>query len=33
MHIIGGVAHVALVEEGRAEVLEFDITEKSDILG
>jgi len=30
---IGGVAHVALVEEGRAEVLEFDITEKMEILG
>ncbi|MDA2917972.1 Trk system potassium transporter TrkA [Desulfobacterota bacterium AH_259_B03_O07] len=30
---IGGVAHVALVEEGRAEVLEFDITEKMGILG
>lgn len=30
---IGGVAHVALVEEGKAEVLEFDITGDSKILG
>jgi trk/ktr system potassium uptake protein len=30
---IGGVAHVALVEEGKAEVLEFDITGASKILG
>lgn len=30
---IGGVAHVALVEEGRAEVLEFNIDEKTKILG
>lgn len=28
-----GVAHVALVEEGRAEVLEFDITPETKILG
>jgi len=30
---IGGVAHVALVEEGKAEVLEINITQKSKILG
>jgi trk system potassium uptake protein TrkA len=30
---IGGVAHVALVEEGRAEVLEFEITKNTKILG
>jgi trk system potassium uptake protein TrkA len=30
---IGGVAHVALVEEGKAEVLEVNITQKSKILG
>jgi len=30
---IGGVAQVALVEEGRAEVIEVDITQKSKILG
>lgn len=30
---IGGVARVALVEEGRAEVIEIDITQKSKILG
>ncbi|MGH7806535.1 MAG: Trk system potassium transporter TrkA, partial [Thermodesulfobacteriota bacterium] len=30
---LGGVAHVALVEEGRAEVLEFEITKKAKILG
>jgi trk system potassium uptake protein TrkA len=30
---IGGVAHVALVEEGRAEVLEFDISGNAKILG
>ena len=30
---IGGAAQVALVEEGKAEVLEFDITQKSKILG
>ena len=30
---IGGVAHVALVEEGRAEVLEFDISGDTKILG
>jgi trk system potassium uptake protein TrkA len=30
---LGGVAHVALVEEGRAEVLEFEITRKTKILG
>ncbi len=29
---IGGVVHVALVEEGKAEVLEFDITENTKIL-
>ncbi|MEM7007671.1 MAG: Trk system potassium transporter TrkA [Thermodesulfobacteriota bacterium] len=28
-----GVAHVALVEEGRAEVLEFDVTSETQILG
>lgn len=30
---IGGVAHIALVEEGKAEVLEFNITEKTKISG
>jgi len=30
---LGGVAHVALVEEGKAEVLEFIITKKNKILG
>jgi trk/ktr system potassium uptake protein len=30
---IGGVAQVALVEEGRAEVIEVDISQKSKILG
>jgi trk system potassium uptake protein TrkA len=30
---LGGVAHVALVEEGKAEVLEFEITKKTKILG
>ncbi len=30
---IGGVAHVALVEEGKAEVLEFNINEDTKILG
>ncbi|GIW47436.1 MAG: Trk system potassium transport protein TrkA [Deltaproteobacteria bacterium] len=30
---IGGVAHVALVEEGKAEVLEFDITKDTKIAG
>ncbi len=30
---IGGVAQVALVEEGRAEVIQVDITQKSKILG
>jgi len=30
---IGGVAHVALVEEGKAEVLEFNIDEDSKIVG
>lgn len=30
---IGGVAHVALVEEGRAEVLEFNIDENTKIFG
>jgi trk system potassium uptake protein TrkA len=30
---IGGVAHVALVEEGRAEVLEFNIDEDTKIVG
>ncbi|MBI2486878.1 MAG: Trk system potassium transporter TrkA [Deltaproteobacteria bacterium] len=30
---LGGVAHVALVEEGKAEVLEFEITKDTKILG
>ncbi len=30
---IGGVAHVALLEEGRGEVLEFDVNENTEILG
>ena len=30
---LGGVAHVALVEEGKAEILEFVITKRSRILG
>ena len=30
---IGGVANIALVEEGRGEVLEFDLGEKSHIIG
>lgn len=30
---LGGVAHIALLEEGRGEVLEFDISEKTKIIG
>lgn len=30
---LGGVAHITLLEEGRGEVLEFDVTEKTKILG
>ena len=30
---IGGVAHVALVEEGKAEILEYEISESSKIIG
>lgn len=30
---LGGVAHIALLEEGRGEVLEFDVNENSKILG
>ncbi|MGH7885406.1 MAG: Trk system potassium transporter TrkA [Thermodesulfobacteriota bacterium] len=30
---IGGVAHIALLEEGRGEVLEFDVSENTKILG
>ena len=30
---LGGVAHIALVEEGRGEVLEFDIEESSNVVG
>ena len=30
---LGGVAHIALVEEGRGEVLEFDIEESSSVVG
>lgn len=30
---LGGVAHIALVDEGRGEILEFDIEEGSDVIG
>lgn len=30
---LGGIAQVALIDEGKAEVLEFDVTDKSDICG
>ena len=30
---LGGVAHIALVEEGRGEILEFDIEEGSEVIG